>query len=295
MSVKITEKIISSYQTHGGGFIVHNAEQLKKIYSACGIDPRSTDPRIFDLESLSHFFQKGVEELFKKLNIKKTDNVLSVGEGNASPSRLLAKLACCQITGVDINLSQIEKAKSCAILHGVENNVKYILQDAAELDLPQKNYDKAYFNETIGHWEKKESAFRNIYNHLKDGAKIGFNLWIRGDKGDLNDAYEEVPTFKNLYKPGIWFQLSLDELIELLMSKGFRLIEKEEVTDKVDLRMQFRLKAIKFANNHPAYKYSQIMGKEAAIIGQKYYEGMLDTHYNYLRYARLIMEKTSND
>lgn len=287
----ITKKIINSYQTESKGFIVHNAEQLKKIYTACGIDPLSTDPRIFDLESLAHFFQKGVKELFDKLKIKKTDYVLTVGEGNGAPSRLLAKMVGCKITGVDVNPSQIEKARSCAIFEGVENNVEYFLQDSAELNLPCKNYDKAYFNETVGHWERKELAFQKIYEHLKDGAKIGLNLWIRGYKGDLNDAYDKVPSFRNLYKPRIWFQLTLDELIGILKSVGFELIEKEDVTSKVDSRMRKRLKAIKFANEHSAYKYTQIMGKEAGVIGQKYYEGMLDTHYNYLRYGRLIMKK----
>ena len=292
MNDDVKKRIIESYQTEGGGFIVHTAEQLKKIYDAYGIDPRSLDRRIFEIESLSHFLQKGVIELFKALDIKKGDKVLSLGEGNGAPSRLLVKLVGCKVTGVDINPEQVKKAKECAVLANVEDKVEYVLQNVEELDLPEKNYDKAYCNETVGHWENKEEAFFRIYNHLKKGAKIGFNLWIRGDKGDLNDAYEEVESFRDLYRPYIWFQLSLDELVNILEKVGFRLISKKDVTDEVDARMRARLKAIKIANARKDDKYVKIMGKKAAEMAEKYYEGMIDVNYDYLRYARLIMEKS---
>lgn len=285
------ENIIKSYQTDSKGFIVHNVEQLKRIYQAYGINPHSTERRIFDIESLAHFFQDGVQRLFAKLEINSEDKVLSVGEGNGAPSRLLAKLIGCKITGVDINPDQVEKATSCAFLHGVENKVEYYLQDATDLDLPEKHYTKAFLNETVCHWEEKEQAFSRIHNHLVSGAKIGFNLWLRGDRGDLNDAYDKVPSFRGLYKPGIWFQLSLNKLVEKLKHAGFKLIEREDVTDKVDLQIRGKLRGLELAAIDPEHPYSKAMGEHALYIGQRYYEGMLATHYDYLRYGVLIMMK----
>ncbi|MGA1839986.1 MAG: SAM-dependent methyltransferase [bacterium] len=293
MDINTKRRLINSYQTKNHGFLVHDEEQLKKIYKAYNIDPHSLDRRIFDIESLSHFSQKGVKELFNKLNIEREDNVLSVGEGNGAPSRLLAKLVDCKITGVDINQDQIEKAYACSKLHGVENNVEYFLQNAEELDLPEKDYNKAYFNETICHWENKKQAFARIYNHLKKDSKIGCNLWLRGNKGDLNDAYDKVPTFRGLYEPRIWFQLSLEEITKLFKSVGFKLVEKEDVTDDVDARMLAKFKALKLArtSNPVNYEYMAAMGENMAILGENYYKGMLDTAHDYLRYGRLIMKK----
>jgi len=97
------KKIIESYQVVGG-FIVHDCEMLSKIFKAYGIDPKtSTHRKIFDLESLGHFFQTGSTKLFNKLGITKNDYVLSLGEGSGATSRLLAKLIGCKVTGIDIN------------------------------------------------------------------------------------------------------------------------------------------------------------------------------------------------
>lgn len=293
MDLDTQRRLIATYQTGNEGFTVHNAEQLENIYKAYGIDPHSPDRRIFDIESLSHFGQIGVKELFKKLGIKKEDMVLSIGEGNAAPSRLLVKLVGCRVTGVDINPNQIEKAIACAKFQGVEDKVEYVLQNAEELDLPKKDYDHAYLNETICHWEKKEDAFGRLYDHLKKGAKLGCNLWLRGDKGDLNDAYDNLPGFRDIYEPYIWFQLTLEQIIKLFESVGFKLVEKKDMTDTIDARMDAKLRAIAMARKSKPemYKYLTAMGEHAAIVGEKYYRGMLDTNYHYLRYGRLIMEK----
>jgi ubiquinone/menaquinone biosynthesis C-methylase UbiE len=271
----IRQKIIDSYQTDSKGFIVHDCEQLKKIYAAYGVDSNSINRAIFDLESLAHFFYTGVEKLFRKLEIRKEDKVLSLGEGNGTPSRMLAKLIGCHITGVDINPDQVDKAKKCAVFQGVADKVGYYMQNVAELDLPEKDYDKAYCNETVCHWQRKDPAFQKIYQHLKKGARIGINEWTKGDKGDLNDAYEKVADFKGLYQPGIWFQLSVDELAAVLEKAGFMLVEKWDATDEVDIRLKAKLKGIKIRNK----------------VADDKYEGMVKTTYDYCRYATLIMEK----
>jgi ubiquinone/menaquinone biosynthesis C-methylase UbiE len=288
MEKKILDNLIASYQEEGGGFIVHTAAQLKILYDAARIDPRSTDRRIFDLESLAHFLQKGVIDLFNKLEIKKDDIVLSVGEGNGSPSRLLAKLIGCKIVGVDINPDQIQKARECAVLHRIQDNVEYVLQNAEELNLNRRDFTKAFLNETTCHWEDKKKAFSKIYQHLVPGAKIGLNEWIKGDKGTLNDAYLKISEFTTLYKEKIWFQEDLNKYNELLASSGFKVLVTEDCTDKIDVRLRARLKVIQMQDNY----YSKSMGDEALKLAVDYYNGMIKTHYDYLRYGIIIAEKT---
>lgn len=102
----IKQNLIDSYQ-EDGGFIIHNGEMLRELYKKFGIDPKSNDRRLIDLEAVSHFFQHGIQSLFKKLEITRDDSVLSLGEGNGAPSRLLAKMVGCRIVGIDINPDQI--------------------------------------------------------------------------------------------------------------------------------------------------------------------------------------------
>jgi ubiquinone/menaquinone biosynthesis C-methylase UbiE len=287
MDKVIKKNLIDSYQVDGG-FIVHDCKMLERIFKAYGIDPKaSTDRRIFDLEGIVHFFQQGVIDLFKRLDITKDDYVLSLGEGSGAPSRLLVKLIGCRIVGVDINPDQVIKAKECAMLHGVQDKVEYYEQNVEELSLPKTDFTKAFCNETTCHWQDKEKAFGRIVAHLKKGAKIGFNEWLKGGKGTLNDAYNIVPGFMPLYKNGIWFQESLDTYKKLLEKTGFNILEMKDCTDKIDIRIRAKLKG----NQSEWASYVSIMGDKAMEIGLNYYKGMLATHYDFLRYGVIIAEK----
>jgi len=287
MDETIKKNLIDSYQADGG-FIVHDSVMLEKIFAGYEIDPKtSVDRRIFDLEGISHFFQRGVTDLARELELTKDDYVLSLGEGSGAPSRLLAKMFGCRIVGVDINPDQIIKAEECAALHGVQDRVKYYEQNVEELNLKEKDFTKAYCNETSCHWQEKEKSFKRIYEHLKKGAKLGFNEWLRGDKGTLNDAYDSIPEFTPLYKKGIWFQEDLNTYRKLLEDSGFSVLKAEDCTDKVDIKIRAKVKA-------PWQEwgvYTDVMGKAAVQNGANYYKGMLKTHYNFLKYGVIIAEK----
>lgn len=286
MDREVKNNLISSYQVDGG-FIVHNFQMLEKIYAALGIDPKtSLDHRILELEGVAHFFQQGILALANKLEITSSDYILSLGDGTGGPSRLLVKMFGCKIVGIDINPSQVKKAKEFASLHGLQDRVEYYEQNVEELSLPKKDFTKAFCNESCGHWQDKNRAFKRIRLHLQPKAKIGFNAWIKGDRGDLNDAYEIIPEFKNLYKKGIWFQEDLNAYARLLKQAGFRVLDMHDCTDKIDIKMRARVRAGQQWDN-----YEKVMGSNARESGVNYYKGMLNTHYDFLRYGVIIAEK----
>ena len=287
MDVAVKNKLIQSYQVDGG-FIVHDIAMLKRIYHALNIEPKtSLDARIYELEGLTHFFQHAVASLARKININRDDCVLNPGEGSGAPSRLLVRMFGCKVTGIDINPEQITKANELALFHGVENKVEYFKQDVAGLSLVKKDFDKAFINETCGHWQEKEKAFKRISNHLKPGALAGLNIWLKGDRGTLNEAYAVVPEFRPLYKRGIWFQDSLAAYRRFLENSGFKVLEIYDCTDKIDVKIRARLKA-----NRQWELYEQSMGSQARESGMKYYSGMLKTHYDFLRYGVIVAVKS---
>ena len=224
--------------------------------------------------------------MFKKVGILKDDHVLSCGEGSGAPSRLLVKMTGCKVVGIDINPSQLIKARDCAVLHGIQDKVRYYEQNVEDFSLDKKDFTKAYFNETCGHWQDKAKAFSRIEAHLNSGAMIGFNVWLRGDKGTLNEAYASVAEFRSLYKPGIWFQDDLSTYQRLLEQAGFKISEIYDCTDTVDVRMRARLKA-----RLQWDRYEAIMGREAKESAIRYYDGMIKTHGDFLKYGVIIAKK----
>ena len=256
------------------------AKDLRAIYTKYRLDPRTSEPAIFAVESLAHLLQDGVKALFDLLKLTDQSLVLGVGEGNGAPSRLLAKLIGCRIVGVDISPLQIANAREVAHLHGVEHLVEYVQQNASALDLGNRRFDAAYYNETMCHWEDKLSALRHTLRHMKPKTLLGINDWMAGRKGTLNDAWDDVPGFRELYQPDIWSQISLGETCRLLEEAGFYVLRAEELSDSTDRGLRRRLQELEKLpqNNEPIRRAVQ------------YYRVMITTHYDYLCYGRVIAQ-----
>ena len=273
----LVERVIQSYRPDGP-FIVLRAKELEAIYKAYRLDPLTPEPAVFAVESLAHVLQDGMTALFDSLNLTRESVVLSVGEGNGAPSRLLAKLVGCRVVGVDVSPLQIENARETASLHGVERLVEYVQQNASHLDLGERRFDAAYLNETLCHWDDKLTALCRIRRHLKPGALLGINDWLKGAKGSLNEASDAVPGFRELYQPDIWRQLSLGEICRLLEEAGFTVLRAEELSDLTDRGLRRRLQALE--------KLPQ--RSEPTRRAVQYYRVMIATHYDYLCYGRIV-------
>ena len=279
---EIKENIKKSY-SYNIGFPVYTAAELKKIYETFGIDPKSTDRRIFDLESLSHHSQKEVERLFQLMKIQKEDYVLDVGCGNGAPSRLMAKLCGCRIKGVDLTPAQIAKAKECNQLEGVDDLIEVGVSDVHSLADEKEVFDKIFHNETICHWDKKEKALGKLSRILKKGGIMGFHDWLRGDKGDLNVADGDFP---GTYGEQVWFQNTLEENMQFLQEAGFEVLHAEDLTDRIDRNLRARLKELQISK-----VYRQAASEEYLQKSLRYFRVMIETNYKYLRYGRFVCVK----
>ena len=87
---------------------------LPGIYREYGLDPRTTHPRLFEAESISHMRQELLVALFDAMRVRREHRVLSLGEGNGAVSRVLVKSVGCRVTGVDLNGALLASARSLA-------------------------------------------------------------------------------------------------------------------------------------------------------------------------------------
>jgi cyclopropane fatty-acyl-phospholipid synthase-like methyltransferase len=278
----VTKKIIKSY-SENIGFPVYTAEELLRMYQIFGVDPKSSDRRVFDVESMSHHLQHEVIKLIKSMNISNADVVLDAGCGNGAPARLIAKLCGCRIVGFDINPNQIIKAVECDLLEGVDHLIRREVMDVHKVNYSAESFDKIFHNESICHWMNKKTALAGLFRVLKKGGIMGFHDWTRGDQGDLNDADGAFP---GTYAEGVWFQNTIQETRGLLEEAGFRVLHSEDTTDTVDRGLRARLRELMMSKFYLKSTSVEYFDKSA-----RYFKVMIETHYKYLRYARFICIK----
>ncbi len=278
----IKKQILKSY-SENIGFPVYTAEELGRLYATLGLDPRSTHRSIFDIESLSHHPQSEVVNLITTMNIRKDDLVLDAGCGNGGPSRLIAKLCGCKIKAFDINPDQIRKAVECDRLECVDHLIERKVNDVHELRCPAESFDRIFHNESICHWMNKKVALTGLYNALKKGGIMGFHDWPRGEKGDLNAAGGDFP---GTYADGVWFQNSIEETKNLLEEAGFVVLHYEDLTDRIDRSLRARLRELRMSP-----LFSKGTSEEYFRKTIRYFTVMIETHYDYLKYARFVCRK----
>jgi|APFre7841882630_1041343.scaffolds.fasta_scaffold00842_4 SAM-dependent methyltransferase len=278
----VTKNIIKSY-SENIGFPVYTAEELRRMYKAFGVDPKSTDRRVFDTESMSHHLQTEVLKLLKMMNITKDALVLDAGCGNGAPTRLIAKIYGCKIVGFDINPNQIKRAVDCDRLEGVDGLIKREAKDVHNLDFPESTFDIIFHNETMCHWMDKKTALAGLLKVLKKNGIVGFHDWLRGDKGDLNDAGDNFP---GTYAEGVWFQNSIIETRNLLEVAGFTVLHCEDTTDVVDRGLRARLRELQMSQ-----VYLKGAPEEYFYKSIRYFRIMIETHYDYLKYGRFLCIK----
>ncbi len=280
---KVIDNIIKSY-SENIGFIVYTADELQKIYSTLGIDPKSNHRSIFDLESMSHHLQSEVLKLIKFIELSEKDLVLDAGCGNGAPTRLIAKTCKCKIIGVDVNPNQIRKAEECNRLEGVDHLIELSVNDIHKLDFPGESFDKIFHNETICHWANKKVALAGLFKVIKHGGIMGFHDWMSGDKGDLNNAGGNFP---GTYAEGIWFQNTLEETNKFLQDAGFVVLRAQDTTDVVDRGLRAKLREVQMSKDY----YLRIGLHDHYSKSIRYCQTMIETHYDFLKYGRFICIK----
>lgn len=103
--------------------------------------------------------------------------ILDVACGTGVVTRLLSRRKY-EVTGIDLAPKMIERAREKNIIEDM--NIDYYVQDAAEINLPDKNFDAAIslFDSLnyILHPERFAMAMQRVYDHLKPGGSFIFDL-----------------------------------------------------------------------------------------------------------------------
>jgi SAM-dependent methyltransferase len=151
------------------------------------------------------------------------------------------------------------------------------------LDYREESFDKVFHNESMCHWLDKKTALAGLFKTLKKNGIMGLHDWLRGDKGGLNDA---GGSFTGTYAEGVWFQHSMKETHALLEEAGFKVLHEIDTTDIVDRGLRARLRELMMSKLYLTSTSEEYLHKST-----RYFKVMIETHYDYLRYARFLCVK----
>lgn len=188
-------------------------------------------PGILTLEKMSpidEFHIRGREatlEMIERAQFNRGEHILDVGCGVGGPSRWLAKLSGCRITGLDVTQEFCQVATLLAKRLGIENQVQYHHGSALDMPFDADSFDGVWMQHVNMNIENKSGLFREIHRVLKSGGKFVFYEILAGS-GEALDY--PVPWAQ---QPEISFLVNESSVKKALTDEGFTLQSWYDVTD----------------------------------------------------------------
>lgn len=108
-----------------------------------------------------------------KSEAKKGETCIDLGSGRGTDVIRLAETVgeTGFAYGIDVTEEMIQKAEKTAAKMGVEN-VKFILSDLEQIELPDETAHLIVSNCTLNHVSKKQKVWNEIYRLLKNGGRF---------------------------------------------------------------------------------------------------------------------------
>ena len=117
------------------------------------------------------------EKALAKLDLKRNSKVLDIGCGCGATTLEIAKVVSeGTVTGLDISVPMLDKAKSEARNKGIEN-VDFKVVDVQVEQLAYEEYDFAYSRFGVMFFDDPFEAFKNIFSSLRTDGELSFVCW----------------------------------------------------------------------------------------------------------------------
>ncbi|KAK2175692.1 hypothetical protein NP493_710g00029 [Ridgeia piscesae] len=182
-------------------------------------------------ESFEHAIAKHEYRIALKLRIEPGEKVLDMGCGVGGPARNIATFTEAEITGLNINDYQIQRARELTKAAGVDHLCEFVKGDFCKAPLESETFDKAYAIEASCHAADLSKVYREAYRMLKPGGLFASYEWVMTDKYDPTNPYHKQLKEEIMLGDGLPDINSIETVLHAVKSNGFELLETADMVE----------------------------------------------------------------
>jgi len=161
-------------------------------------------------------------------------SVLDVGCGVGGPAREIAKFAGVNVTGLNNNDYQIERATRYAQLDGLGDRLKFVKGDFMQMSFPEATFDAVYAIEATVHAPSLEGVYSQVFKVLKPGGVFGVYEWLMTEAYDNSNLHHREIRLGIELGDGISNMVKISEALAAIQAAGFELEFHEDLADRPD-------------------------------------------------------------
>lgn len=191
-------------------------------------------PPAMDLSKSIIMNQKLFEQMMAKdLGFSSFHNVLDLGCGRGRVASHMAQISGAHVTGMNIDLDQLQQARKFAEGNGLTNRVNFVQGDVNQIpyNFPAESFDSVYQIQCLFSLAKDlGKTFKEVHRLLKPGGKFGCLDWV-----SLSAYDSQNPLHADLMKRvkpliGAIGTHTVESSTRLLEEAGFEILKNENAS-----------------------------------------------------------------
>jgi len=167
-----------------------------------------------------------------RLGLKEDWKVLDVGCGVGGPARNIARLAGCEVTGLNNNAYQVARGTTLTEQQGLQHHVSLVKGNFMKMPFEDNKFDAVYQIEATAHAPDKTACYAEILRVLKPGALFCGYEWCLTPDYDPTDAMHQSIKKDIEEGNGLPDIATFDEVLDAMRAAGFEDVEGQDFATK---------------------------------------------------------------